>query len=254
MPHPDPVTTVAGPALRWSRALLLAAVCTTSGGLAHHLADGLMPGPAAVLALFCVCVLTAGSALGRPASTRRIMVLLLGGQTFIHGALTAMSGHRGDPRPSPLARAEVPDPSFSTGAVDGRRVGSYYDVVYAHRGAVDATELTVPAPVQHILVDMTGPHAAMAVAHLAAAAVVGLWLARGEAALWTVLLVTAGTTRRLVQCLRAAHGLLLTSLTTVRVQARGVVDALRWASGDPPRSLMLARRVLRRGPPVLLGP
>ncbi len=248
MVHRDPVTPVAGPALRWGRAGLLAAVCTGSGSFAHHLADGLMPGPTAIVVLFCVCVVTAGSVLGRPASTLRIMVLLMGGQTFIHGALTAMSGHRGDPPVTVPAPVPAPAP-----VPDGRRVGSYYDVVYANPGlGARHAELTVPEPVQHILADLTGPHAAMALAHLAAAAVVGLWLARGEAALWTVLLLTAGTTRQLLRCLLAAHGAPLTHFTGAATQTRGVGEALRWASWNPPRSLMLARRVSRRGPPVLL--
>src|SRR3712207_8594820 len=38
--------------------------------------------------------------------------------------------------------------------------------------------------VHHLIEDMTGPHAAMAVGHVAAAALVGLWLAAGERALW----------------------------------------------------------------------
>lgn len=251
MVHRDRVTLVAGPVLRWTRAALLAAVCTSTGSFAHHLADGLMPGPTAIFALFCVCAIAAGSMLGRPASALRITVLLMGGQTFIHGALTAMSGHRGHPQMT--VRAPAPMPVQAPRSPQGRRVGSYYDVAYGNQGPRAArTELTIPAPIQHILADLTGPHAAMAIAHLAAAAIVGLWLARGEAALWTVLLLTAGSTRDLVRRVLGAHGASLAHLSGVATYKSGVVEALRWSSWSPPRSLMLARRVSRRGPPAEL--
>jgi len=40
---------------------------------------------------------TERSLLGRPASTVRLLALLMAAQTFIHGTLTALAGHRGDP-------------------------------------------------------------------------------------------------------------------------------------------------------------
>ena len=39
---------------------------------------------------------------------------------------------------------------------------------------------------EHLTSDLSGPHAGMAVAHAIAAAVVGLWLAGGERALWAL--------------------------------------------------------------------
>jgi hypothetical protein len=241
-----------GPQLRWARAGLLAAVAMASGTLAHASAGGLMPSRTAMVVLFGICVVGAASLLGRPASTLRVVVLVMAGQTFIHGALTALAGHKGDP---PLTRAPVSRtlphvPVPSTGS--GSRSGSLYDQLYANRPTgIAPTQLTVPAPVQHLVADMTGPHAAMALAHLAAAAVVGLWLARGEHALWTIL-----------NLLQAARSGLIRSVTESPALERMVLARLtlslarhvHWPASVEmvrPRqdTRLLARSVVRRGPP-----
>lgn len=167
----------AGGALRWTRALLLAVVAMGSGVVAHLSAGGLMPGPAALVVLFTGCLAFAASCLGRPASTLRVVLLTVGGQTLVHGTLTALSGHRGDP---PLRRvASTPFPLSTPVPGSGRR-GSYFDLVYAPAHRTTTDQLAVPAPVQHLMADLTGPHALMALAHLAAAVLVGLWLAVGS--------------------------------------------------------------------------
>ena len=249
MAHSSDVHLVAGPSLRWSRAVVLATVCLGSGSVAHRLANGLMPGPVAMLVLYLCCVAGAGTFLGRPASALRIVILLMTGQTFIHAALTAMSGHRGDPPLNVAARVPTPLPAAALES-HGPRVGSFYDQVYATRAGAARTELVLPAPVQHILADLTGPHAAMAVAHLVAAGVIGLWLARGEACLWSVMLLVAGGAGERVRLLLRAHGQLLTRLGLVAKAPPGMLDASRRPPSTPPRSLMLARRVSRRGPPL----
>ena len=252
MAHSSDVDLVAGPSLRWSRAVILATVCLGSGSIAHRLANGLMPGPVAMLVLYLSCVVLAGALLGRPASALRIVILLMMGQTFIHGALTAMSGHRGDPPLKVVARVPTPLPMS---ALESRRprVGSFYDQVYATRVGAGRTELVLPAPVQHILADLTGPHAAMAVAHLVAAGIVGLWLARGESCLWSVMVLMAGGAGKQVRLLLHVHGQLLTRLGLVAQVPAGLPATSRRPTLTPRRSLMLARRVSRRGPPLQLG-
>jgi hypothetical protein len=94
-----------GGALRWTRALLLAVVAMGSGVIAHLSADGRLPGPWVLALLFLLCVAGAAALLGRPASTLRVVVMTVAGQTFVHGFLTALSGHRGDP---PLRRVVAP--------------------------------------------------------------------------------------------------------------------------------------------------
>jgi hypothetical protein len=245
----------AGPLLRWARAVLLAAVAMASGTLAHASAGGLIPGRTALLVLFGICVVIAATLLGRPASTLRVVVLVMAGQTFIHGSLTALAGHKGDPppthSPAPRPLPQVPVPQAGSGS----RSGSLYDQLYANRSTATAPpQLTVPAPVQHLLADMTGPHAAMALAHLAAAALVGLWLARGERALWTILDLMQAARNGLAHSLVTSRALLrlvlgrLASVLARRVGRPASAETVR----TRPTTRLLARSVVRRGPPRLL--
>lgn len=241
----------AGPALRWGRAALLSGVAMGSGILGHLSAGGLMPGRTALVVLFAVCLATSGSLLGRPASTLRIVALVVSGQTLIHGALTAMSGHRGDP---PLSRSRVHHAPVAVPSGDGRRVGSLYEQVYATQPGAARTPLTVPAPVQHLLADLTGPHAAMALAHLLAAVLVGLWLSRGERALWALIAITADGVRELLASTLASH---YDHLACLARACRGTVSSgltgVTWRTPEPAGLTMLARSVVRRGPPALLA-
>ncbi len=143
-------TVRASGALLWLRAALLATVALGAGTLAHLGADGLLPGPSALLVLLVCCTAAAAPLLRTQASTVRVVLLLVLGQAVVHGALTALAGHRDD-------------------------------LVLPATAA-----LPMPRWMLHLTEDVTGPHAAMALAHAAAAAVVGLWLARGEHAVWTL--------------------------------------------------------------------
>jgi hypothetical protein len=129
-----------------------------------------------------------------------------------------------------------------------------YDQLYANQPSV-GSQLTVPAPVQHLLADLTGPHAVMALAHLAAAAVVGLWLAIGERALWTVLALMGDGLRSLVAATVAAYYACV-SLLLGTGYLRGPHDPSRSWGGAvdvSPRVRVLARTLSRRGPPLLLA-
>ena len=246
----------AGAALRWTRATVLAAVAMASGVIAHLCAGGLLPGRIAFGVLFVICVLAAASLLGRPASTLRVVVLLITGQTFIHATLTALSGHKGDPT---LTRAPVTTTQHLTmPAGGGGRVGSLYDQMYASQPGAARTQLTVPAPVQHLMADLTGPHAAMALAHLAAAVVVGLWLAKGERALWALLALMADEVLEMIRPVLLASctacALIVTLVgTTLRLLARARPDFGDSPGALPPRAHRLSRAVVRRGPPTLLA-
>ncbi len=87
----------AGGALRWTRAAFLAGVAMLTGTVAHVSAGGYLPGAAPMVWIFLACLAASACLLGRPASRLRVTLMLMAGQTFIHGALTAMGGHRGDP-------------------------------------------------------------------------------------------------------------------------------------------------------------
>ncbi len=232
--------------MRWVRALVVGGVAFVAGVVAHLSSHGHVPSIRSMVVL--LLLVSAGTAcfLGRPASTRRVVVLLMAGQTFIHAGLTALAGHAGDPAvrvaTTPLAQ---PDPRTL------ERTGSLFDQYAAAvpQGA-ESAQPVLPAWVQHLAADMTGPHAVMALAHLAAAAVVGLWLAAGERALWTLLTLAASTLAEaltvLVALVRA--GALVVSPALPAAQRRTVrAEAAR------PLVQALATVVARRGPPVAVG-
>lgn len=220
-------------AVVWSRALLLGVVTLFLGVAGHVTADGLLPGPLALGALFGATVLLSAPMLARQVSAVRMVALLVGGQTVIHLVLSLAAGHRGD------ATAATASPGTALGAlpiVDGRRVGSLQD---AYDGAAGHGGGLAPAvPVGH-LVDDLAAHAPMMAAHLAAAALVGLWLAYGERCLFTLLALTG---RRVLAAASA--------LTPVAVLPRVArFDTDRTLAG--PRSVWLVRPDSRRGPPLL---
>jgi hypothetical protein len=245
----------AAPALRWARAVLLTAVSMVSGVVAHVSAGGLMPGPTAALLLCGLCLGAVGSLLGRPASTLRIVGLLIAGQMFIHGALTALAGHRGDPLPAGSPTVDLARQQLDVYSGRGRRTGSLHDQLYPEQHEAAPT-LTVPAPVQHLVEDVTGPHAVMALAHLAAAVAIGLWLAMGERALWTVIALTAVGLRDVVRHVVATYYALVGALSrlvaAVRLPARAGVPAVE-ADCLPSLGVRLSRSLVRRGPPPLLA-
>jgi hypothetical protein len=141
------VTETAGAALVWLRALVLSAVALVAGSVAHVGAHGALPAPGVLVALLALGTTGVAPLLRRPASTARVVLLLVVGQAAGHAALTALGGHHDD---EPLAHP-----------------------------------LHGPALwVAHLAEDLTPEHALMAGAHAVAAAVVGLWLAHGERTVW----------------------------------------------------------------------
>jgi hypothetical protein len=187
--------------LRWLRALTLAAAALLAGSLAHLGADGTLPGPVALTGLLAVATAVTAALLRHAASTRRVLALLVGGQAAIHLALTAASGHHEDGPPEPA--------------------------------------LTGPALwLHHLSEDLTWDHAAMAVAHAAAAAAVGLWLAHGERAVWRLVAIAGQAVVAVVRPLPLPR-----VLGTPRVVP--LTETLL-----PPTLPAAARSVRRRGPPA----
>jgi hypothetical protein len=244
----------AGVLMRWSRALMLGTVAMAAGVIAHRTAAGLMPGPTALALLFVACVGVAGLFLGRPASRLRVVLLVVAGQTFIHGGLTALAGHRGDPV-VPRAAPVRPVPELPPPVGGGRRVGSLMDQYYANRPTGQRVELSVPYPVQHLIADVTGPHVAMALGHLSAAVVVGLWLAMGERALWAVLAMSADVAARALVLVVKRSSSIAAAVQMVATTLDGPTSRrLLPAPLDrqPPEHLV-SRSVERRGPPPALS-
>jgi hypothetical protein len=63
----------------------------------HVMADGPVPGTAVLVVLFAMVIVGSVPFLARPASALRMLVLLAGGQMFIHVSLAVTAGHHGDP-------------------------------------------------------------------------------------------------------------------------------------------------------------
>ena len=218
--------------LRWGRALLLALVVTTAATVGHVFADGLLPPLSVLAALLALCTILCAGALGRPASRLRVVLLTVLGQAGVHVVLSATAGHVGaQSAPSTsIARVSIADPVRWGGSLHDHYLS---DVPSAQ--AVDDVDA-----VAHLISDLVA-HAPMMAAHLVAAALVGLWLASGEQALWTLLALTAGLLVGLVEF-----------IVVVPDPPRPVAAAP--ARDLPaPRLAALAACVVRRGPPVLLA-
>jgi hypothetical protein len=221
-------------AVLWARALLMGSLAFILGVVGHVTADGLLPGPVFLTVLLAMSVLLSAPMLSRPASTTRIVAMLVGGQTLLHLVLSVTAGHAGDRAASTVATrssamADLP-------VVDGRRLGSLQD---AYTGAGDQPGALAPTlPVGHLINDLSA-HAPMMVVHLVAAALVGLWLGYGERCLWTILALTG---RRVL----AAVWVLQPVASAPRLT---FLDAVLAPAG--PRSVWLVRPDSRRGPPLL---
>lgn len=221
------------PVVLWARAVLLTSLAVFLGAAGHVTADGLLPGPGVLALVVVLGSVVSAALLSRPASTVRIVVLIALGQAGVHAVLTATGGHVGDGAAQALAPVRR---SGALPVVDGRRVGSLQD-------AYDVGHASTPSlPVGHLVGDL-GVHAPMMVVHLLAAVLVGLWLAAGERSLWTlVALASAAVLRPLL--------LAVALLRTGGPPALPPVAARR----EAPRLRvphLLARSVVRRGPPLL---
>ncbi len=226
------------PVLVWSRAFALAAVTMLAGIVGHVSADGLLPGLPVLTGLLLVGVVMSATLLNRPASRRRIVGLLVLGQAAVHLVFTVTAGHVGD-------RAVATTRHVGTGglpSVDGHRVGSLMDSYHATVGT--ASGVAPAVPIGHLVNDLSA-HAPMMAAHLAAAALVGLWLAAGERALWSLVAFAS----------RAALGPLAAAFAACRVVLAPPAAVVPIATEPrPPRApALLARVVVRRGPPALLA-
>ncbi|WP_157551008.1 hypothetical protein [Nocardioides jensenii] len=226
----------AGPLLRRMRATVLALVVMSTGVVAHVAADGLLPSVPTLVALYLGCALGLSWFLSRPATTRRIVALTVGGQTVVHALLTMTAGHAGDAASAATTAPVAPvRPDTLVGA------GSPMEQYAASRPQVQS-DFALPHALGHLVSDLTGAHAPMMLLHLAAAAVVGLWLAVGEHALWTLLALAVAVVVPSLRALLAGLGL----------PAPPPALPAAFARTSPPHLTALARSVERRGPPALL--
>lgn len=232
------MTTEAGRALRLLRAVAVTLVATVLGTVAHTLAGGRLPGAVGFAVLVTALIAATSPLLARPASTRRIVALVAGGQTAVHTLLTATAGHAGDgvtaaPRP-------VIPPIPESVLTSTQRDGSLADLLHPQPVTTGhGTGPAVPDWVLHLLADLQPAQLPMALSHLAAAVGVGLWLASGERALFALLGLAAAPVLRLLVAVPPVP----------EAPAAPRPDHLRRAVR---RDVLLASCLARRGPPVLV--
>ncbi|MEZ5098074.1 MAG: hypothetical protein R2731_19535 [Nocardioides sp.] len=236
-----------GAALLAVRAALLGAVVLAIGVVSHTSADGLLPGPPALLGVLAATTALAATVVRAPSSTPRIVTLVVGGQALVHVALTALAGHRGDP----AAPLRVPTPDWRTTLAETGGSGSFRDrMAAADPGALDGGAGAAGLDlgwVGHLVEHAGTVGPAMLLAHTAAAVTVALWLAAGESALWTLVALMAAVVHAVV--LRLAGGHVLKTLRRGFVPRVGAHPGVRRSTGRPRSRFHLVP--CRRGPPLL---
>ena len=229
------------PVLLWSRAAGVGLVGFLLGTIGHVLADGLLPGPATLTALLLFSVLVSAPMLARQASVPQLVLMIVSGQTMVHLALTLTAGHRGDAaaagqRATAIGTSPPAGATPTLPTLDGHRVGSLQD---AYQGVIASPGSNAPVlPVGHLINDMHA-HAAMMVAHLVAAALVGVWLGYGERCLWTLLALTG---RQVTAALRI--------IEPAPPTPPPASAATTWTTPQRPTDRWRSQPRSRRGPPL----
>lgn len=214
--------------LRWTRAAALASVASLVAVWAHVGADGRLPSASVLLLVTAALTVAAGPLLAGPASALRVVLLTVGGQALAHAALSLSAGHRGDGRS--LDRAHPTHPGRSHDHATGPDSGPGSAV---HPVADRALE-----SLAHVVADVTSAGAPMLLTHLAAAVLVGGWLAAGERAVWTMLTLAWRAIELLVAPVKPWPA------------PRPAPAAVEVA---PLLRRVTAGSVVRRGPPLLLA-
>lgn len=236
------VSLPAGAVLRWVRAALLGVVVVATGGIAHASSGGLLPGPVALVALQGAIICGCAALLGREASALRLLTILVAGQGLVHVFLAAAAGHRGDPSPLMTSGAQAApvtpwDP----------RSGESYAQWSSHLvGDGHAAEPAVPGWVAHLVSDVSA-RPVMALAHVLAAVVVGLWLALGERALWTLVRLAANRVAAAASWVAAR----LSALPVAGISRCRLRQPLSSYLDPRPKRTVWACGPVTRGPPVL---
>jgi hypothetical protein len=211
--------------LRWGRALTLPSVLFFSALAGHAAGGGVAPSGSALAPLFVLTVAAVVPFARSPIRPAAVVALLVGGQGLLHAAFQLLSETAGTAT------------TVMCGGDMGAAVSSPSSChLMTHTGAA-SHGLATPL--------INGGHIAMLLGHLAAAVVVGVWLAAGERALWMVLVLAA----------RPAVVAWRTVTVVVHGGAGSMIDShLRLQLGwDLPcaarRLVWAAGAVSRRGPP-----
>jgi hypothetical protein len=208
---------------RWVRALTLPSVLFISALAGHTAAGGVTPAPPVLVFLFVLTVAVLVPLVGALISPARIVALLIGGEALLHVALEL------------LGRSTV------MSAMNDQTAMSSPASCHLMMQPTSAT------PYGSVMSLMSDGHVIMLLAHVAAAAAVGVWLVVGERAFWNVLRLVARPVveawQTVVAVLRGAVGTMLIGHPRPQLcwDRRRRVCGLLWAAGA----------VSRRGPPAL---
>jgi hypothetical protein len=219
--------------LRWVRASVLAALTVLSGLAGHVAAGGSSPSASTVVVMLVLASVLLAPMVGEPASTGRVVALLVGGQGLVHLALQWL----GPVLSVPAAGPGMPMPNAA--AMDAMAGGLMTSASMTHGPAAAGTSS---------LALMGGSHLLMVLGHLAAAVLVGVWLAAGERAVWTLLALAGSSVLEVVVAvLRRATGV----LPACHTEPSGLTSSPGWFWLQPLGRLARdAHALCRRGPPV----
>lgn len=232
--------------LLWGRAVVVGTVALATGVVAHVAGGGFLPGALVMVFLLGACVAASAAFLLRPASGLRLTALVVVGQSVAHGVLSATAGHAGD---VPLMAPPVPSGTGPLASTDGSSdLFGRYEQLTGGVGHVDAG-VSVAEWWNHQVDHLTQAGGLMVLSHLVGAAVLGIFLAVGENAVWRlVALVLARRSVRLGVLARqyaqagARYG--------VHLQRFCLIPLVAQVSG----AQLLARPARRhRGPPFVLA-
>ncbi|MFC8171410.1 hypothetical protein ACFUJ0_06685 [Streptomyces sp. NPDC057242] len=218
--------------LRALRAALFAAVCVALAAVGHSSLSAHRLPAAALLGAFAVTAALAWAAAGRRRGAPAIAGALLALQGALHALFSATGAHGGHTAGPAL-------PAGPAAAAHHHATHGTHDAagpVTGTEGAASALDPAVAQTVDSVLASGPG----MLAVHLLAALLCGLWLARGEAALFALAraaLAYAFTPLRL-----------LFARVHVPDAPRGPVRRAR-RSAHRPHTVVLAHTLSRRGPP-----
>jgi hypothetical protein len=226
------LATTSEAVLRWVRALTLPSLLFTSALAGHAAGDGVTPGTSALVALFLLTVIAVAPFTVAPIRPAPAVALLLIGQGLLHAALQLLDG------------TAVTATTALCGA--GTRVAAVSAPTSCHMMTHPGGAVMSHGSAMSL---MGGGHLVMLLAHLAAAVVVGAWLA-GERAFWTVLGFAARPVvdawRTLTSTGRGTAGAVVVSCPRLQLGwgLRCAVRGSVWTAGV----------VSRRGPPGAASP
>jgi hypothetical protein len=208
---------------RWARASTLPSALFISALAGHTAAGGVTPPASLLVFLFVITVAVLVPLIGALISPARIVALLIGGEALLHAALELLGRS--------TVMSAMHDPAAMSSPTSCHLM----------------LQPTSAAPHGSVTSLMSDGHVIMLLAHVAAAFVVGVWVAAGERVLWNVLRLAArpvvGAWRVVVGVARGAVDTKLISHPRLQLcwDLRRTVCALRWAAGA----------ISRRGPPAL---